>query len=216
MIKLMKKIIFIVAILAVACPSMPKAGAALANREEVLTFAQSAFEAQVSISEKPRTIDEIDKILSPYFSGAAKELFYEENLFIENGLFITYGTDFPIYYIPFFTYSEETKVVWMDQKIYLFEFFPKSEEGPVSYESHYEGVLLTNDEGEWKIAEFLYDNIPQEVIHKGEKEQDSPPLDRKKAHEYQEMIIHSSYQVGLCMNPIQFSLTMALTQMKNI
>ncbi|MBY0120884.1 DUF3993 domain-containing protein [Bacillus sp. S/N-304-OC-R1] len=198
-----QKILLIVAALAFSYPTLTRAENNLSDHEKVIAFSQSAFQAQFSLSEKFRTIEEIDKILSPYFTTSAKKLFLEENLISENGQFITCGTDFPIYYIPFFTYSDETKSVWQQNKIYLFEYFPKTDEGPVSYESHYEGVLLSNEEGTWKIAEFLYDNIPSEIVNQNEKEQDSSALAINNENMYREKIVQSSLTIGLCMSPLQ-------------
>lgn len=204
MLKFMNKILLIFAAFTLLFPLHSKAKTTLANREDVFAFAQSAFQAQVSLSEKARTIDEVDEIISPFFTAKAKSLFLEENLFSENELFITYGTDFPIYYIPFFTYSDETKVVWKNNNIYLFEFFPEKDDGPVSYESHYEGVRLTNDDGSWKIAEFLYNDIPQEVIHGEKQKQETAIHGENKFTYYQGKIVKSSLQVGLCRNPLEF------------
>lgn len=203
MTKFFQKILLIVTVLAILNPTLTRAENTMSKREEVISFTQAAFQAQFSLSEKFRTIEEIDSILSPYFTANAKKLFLEENLFSENGQFITYGTDFPIYYIPFFTYSDETKAVWQENKIYLFEYFPETDEGPVSYDSHYEGVLLANEEGDWKITEFLYDNIPQEIVNQKEQKQDSsePAIDHEKF--YRDRIVQSSLHLGLCINPLQ-------------
>ncbi|MEH7391750.1 DUF3993 domain-containing protein, partial [Bacillus sp. JJ1474] len=147
MIRLISKILPIIVAIAFIFPTITKAEKMLSNREDVFAFVQAAYQAQLSLGEKPRTVEEIDKILSPYFTEEAKRIFLEENLFSENSLYITYGTDFPFYYIPYFSFTDETKLVSHENEKYFFEFFPEMDEGPVSYESHYEGLLLTVSDG---------------------------------------------------------------------
>ncbi|WNS76994.1 DUF3993 domain-containing protein [Bacillus sp. DTU_2020_1000418_1_SI_GHA_SEK_038] len=201
--KLFIKIFPIIVAITFTFPALTKAEETLSNRDDVFEFVQAAYHAQLSLGEKPRAMDEIDKILSPYFTEEAKGIFLEENLFSENGLFITYGTDFPFYYIPYFTYTDDTKLVSQENEMYLFEFFPEMDEGPVSYESHYEGLLLAYTVDGWRIAEFLYNNIPEQVMHPEKKQKDShsTSIDREA---YYQKIVQSSFQVGLCMNPLEF------------
>ena len=95
-------------------------------------------------------------------------MFWKENIFDEEGEFVTYGSDFAPYYIPFFQFSNETKVVISPESIYVFEFFPASTDGPVGYDDHYEGVLLKENDGGWKADEYLYDNIPHSILEKAD------------------------------------------------
>lgn len=195
MLKVIPKILPIVIAIVFIYPMNIKAEIHLSSRDDVISFVQAAFNAQTSLSEKGRTLDEIEAILSPFFSEESKRIFLEENLISENGLFITYGTDFPLNYIPFFSYTNETKAVfWEENQIYLFEYFPEQKEGPVSYESHYEGVLLTKNHNEWRIDQILSDNIPKEVI----MFKDSMNLPDEVN------LAHSSYQAGFCLYPIEF------------
>lgn len=202
MIRLISKILPIIIAIALIFPTITKAEKKLSNREDVFAFVQAAYEAQLSLGDKPRTMEEIEKILSPYFTEEAKRIFLEENLLTENNLFITYGTDFPFFYIPHFTYKDETKLSQFENEQYIFEFFPEMDEGPVSYESHYEGLLLTKSDGGWRIAEFLYNNIPEELIQP-EKEQ-THSTSKDHVNYYQKKIVQSSLQVGLCLNPLEF------------
>jgi hypothetical protein len=138
----------------------------LNGREKVFNFLEEAFEAQVSLSEEGRTMAEIGEILDPYFTGDYKTKFIKENVVGQENDYMTYGTDFAPYYIPFYAFSEETKVVDMGNEIYVLEYFPGNGEGPVSYENHYEGLKLVKEKGSWKVADYMYDNIPEEVIKK--------------------------------------------------
>lgn len=147
-------------------PANAFAKSSLDGREEVFAFLEKAYDSQVSLSEKGRTMEEIEGILEPYFTESYKTRFIEENVVGQENEYQTYGTDFAPYYIPFYAFSEKTKVVEMENEIFVVEYFPGNAEGPVSYEDHYEGLKLVNEDGNWKVAQYLYDEVPQEVINK--------------------------------------------------
>lgn len=138
----------------------------LKGREKVFDFLEQAFEAQVSLSEEERKMEEIDAVLTPYFTEDYKTKFIKENVVGQENEYMTYGTDFAQYYIPFYAFSEKTKVVELENEIYVLEYFPANAEGPVSYEDHYEGLKLVKEKDNWKVADYMYDNLPEEVIKK--------------------------------------------------
>ncbi|WP_147531779.1 DUF3993 domain-containing protein [Bacillus marasmi] len=140
------------------------------NPEEILKFVNESFQAQVALSEKDRSLNEVHELLSPYFTQSYMELFLKENLVEENQKYFTLGSDFALYYIPFFSYNDDTKVVIKQDEIYVFEFFPGNQEGPVTYHDHYEGILLTKQNGQYKVAEYL-NNIPDELIDPQEQKE---------------------------------------------
>jgi hypothetical protein len=121
------------------------------SRDEVLTYLQNAFDAQTSLTEKIRSKKEIKQILSSYFEGELIEKYINENVHPLDGQFIVYGTDFPIYTIPFFTYDVKTKVIGQGDERIIYEFFPASKEGPVGYDDHYEVVKMHKTYEGWKI-----------------------------------------------------------------
>ncbi|MCA1040994.1 DUF3993 domain-containing protein [Bacillus infantis] len=149
---------------------LPMAGAkaaedhVLENRGEVLEFLESAFEAQTSLSEEPRSLEEIEAVLDPYFTDSYASLFLQENLSEEGEGNIIYGTDFGLYYIPFFEFTEETKVIIDSEKILVFEYFPGMNEGPAAYPGHYEGIRIEKTDSGWKVAEWLYDEAPRNIL----------------------------------------------------
>lgn len=147
-------------------PANAFADSDLDGRESVFAFLGKAFDSQVSLSEKARTMEEIEAVLDPYFTEDYKSRFIDENVVGQENEYQTYGTDFAPYYIPFYAFSEKTKVVEMETEIYVVEFFPGNTEGPVGYEDHYEGLKLVNEDGDWKVAQYLYDEVPQDVIDK--------------------------------------------------
>lgn len=162
----MKKTLLILLVVLLLIPLSPNAKDSLSNKNNVFSFLREAFQAQTSLSNQTRTKQEISDVLSPYFSDKYQKMFWNENIFEEEGKFVTYGSDFAFYYIPFFEYSEETKVVISPESIYVLQFFPSTTEGPVSYADHYEGILLKKMDGGWKVDEYLYDNIPKSIIDK--------------------------------------------------
>jgi hypothetical protein len=168
----MKKWMLLLSAIFLMMPLSPKAQSELSNREEVFTFLKDAYRAQVSLSEQTRSMQEINDILSPYFSNEYQTLFVKENVVEEEGQYITYGSDFALYFIPFFQFTDDTKVVIEPKEIYIFEYIPENTDGPVGYKSHYEGLLMKKVSGKWKVAEYL-NNIPQRLIdqaHLGKEE----------------------------------------------
>lgn len=158
----------------------------LDSREDVFAFLGKAFDSQVSLSEKGRTMEEIEAILDPYFTEDYMSRFIKENVVGQEKDYQTYGTDFALYYIPFYAFSEKTKVVKMENELFVVEYFPGDAEGPVSYDDHYEGLKLVNEDGDWKVAQYLYDEVPQEVINKAypekaKEQQASIPEDENKS-----------------------------------
>lgn len=139
------------------------------NREEIFEFVKGAFQAQVALSEKERSIEEVHDLLTPYFTTSYMELFLKENLVEENQKYYTLGSDFALYYIPFFSYNDDTKIVVKQDQIYIFQYFPGNQEGPVTYQDHYEGILLEEEDGQFKVAKFL-DKNPEKMIQLHEKE----------------------------------------------
>jgi hypothetical protein len=164
----LKKTLLLLLIILLLLPLSPNAKVNISTKKEVFSILQDAFKVQVSLSEQTRTKEEINDLLNPYFSKSYQKLFWDENVFEEEGKFVTYGTDFALYYIPFFQYSDETKMIISQDNIYVFEFFPASTDGPVGYEDHYEGILLKKENEGWKIDEFLYNNIPDSILKKAE------------------------------------------------
>jgi hypothetical protein len=162
----MKKTLLILLVVLLLIPLSPNAKDSLSNKSDIFNFLQEAFQAQTSLSDQARTRVEIIDVLSPYFSDKFQKMFWDENIFEEEGKFVTYGSDFAFYYIPFFQYSDETKVVISRESIYILQFFPSTTNGPVSYADHYEGIMLKKINGGWKVDEYLYDNIPKSVIEK--------------------------------------------------
>ncbi|WP_052427320.1 DUF3993 domain-containing protein [Neobacillus niacini] len=160
----MKKSLLILLALILIMPLYPNANVDINTKDEVFKFLNEAFKVQVSLSEQTRTKEEIIDLFNPYFSKNYQKLFWDENIFEEEGKFVTYGSDFALYYIPFFQYTDDTKVIMTPEDIYIIEHFPASSEGPVGYDDHYEGILLKKVDGAWKIDQYLYNNVPNSIL----------------------------------------------------
>jgi hypothetical protein len=158
-------------------PMSPQAESNLLTRKEVIAFLKGGFEAQVALSEQLRTKKEVTDLLNPYFSEKYLNLFWKENIVEEEGKYGTYGSDFALYYIPYYQFSKKTKVEIGSKEIYVYEYFPANEEGPVSYKSHYEGLLLKKIAGKWKIDQYLNEAHPKPTLKKVKKA-------NKKKHEF--------------------------------
>lgn len=140
-------------------------GSKLESRIEVLSFLKEAFHAQVSLSEKGRSEEEVVNILKPYFSDSYIQLFKKENIVEEDGKFLTYGSDFAPYYIPYFQFSNQTEIVIKDKYIYVYELFEEEEEGPVTYKDHYEAIILSKNKSNiWRVSDYSYDFSPSQDI----------------------------------------------------
>ncbi|WP_075981095.1 DUF3993 domain-containing protein [Bacillus massilinigeriensis] len=166
--RLLLKLIIVASVMFIF-PGADKAEGDIDSREKVMKLLEDAYLAQVSLNEKPRSMKEIKQILSPYFTEGYMKLFLKENLVSEKGKYLTYGSDFAPYYVPFFAFTNRTKVVIEEKRSYVFEYFPDSDVGPVTYPSHYEGLLFKKISGKWKISNYLYDTIPKRVIEKAKR-----------------------------------------------
>lgn len=135
-------------------------------RHEVFTILHKAFQAQLQLGNHHRTKEEAQKLLTPHFQKPYIKKFLDENMTQEAQGYITYGTDFALYYIPYFSYDEHTQITYADDghTVYVYEHFPAVEDGPVSYGEHYECIILTKEQGIWKVSDYLYsEDLPKEM-----------------------------------------------------
>jgi hypothetical protein len=141
------------------------------NKDQTFHLLQNAFNAQLSLGEGYQTYEEAIQKLSPYFSDFYISLFLKENLVKDEQGYTIYGTDFAPYFIPYFTYSEQTKIVTdqKNNKIFVYEWFPENGEGPVSYGSHYEIIELQQIDGNWKINNYYYSEQKPSFLSQLEK-----------------------------------------------
>ena len=137
------------------------------NKEEAFRLLQNAFKTQVALSEKPRSMEEVKESLKRYFTPEYTNDFIEMNVQenMDGEGYLAYGTDFALYYIPFFTYDENTKVGYDSDlnQWYVYEWFEESSEGPVTYNGHYEAVGLTFEDGRWAVDDYQIQFNPDEL-----------------------------------------------------
>ena len=115
---------------------------------------RQAGEVQFKLAEDGNSYDEIHNILAPFFTPDFIDAFIKENMFEENDLYYTIGTDFAPLYIPYFTYDDQTKVKITNDsmQVIVYQFFPKSTDGPVGYDDHNAAVIYELMNDEWRIS----------------------------------------------------------------
>lgn len=150
--------IFVVCILVVICQKSVIAKAPdIPSNKEIKDFVKEAFTAQISLGKQFYSMDEVKSILSPYFTNDYIALFNEENLTEQNGKFIAYGRDFALFYVPFFSYDEQTKIVFADDQktIFVYQFFKATGEGMI-IKNHYKTLVLHFEDDQLKIKDIFY------------------------------------------------------------
>ncbi|MFT4415199.1 DUF3993 domain-containing protein [Fredinandcohnia humi] len=145
-------------------PAMASSEDPLSN-DQVFDLLKEAFKAQSSLTLEFHTYNEVREILAPYFHEQYMDLFLEENLLEEENGYIVYGSDFALYFIPFFSYAEETKVVFgKEDKIYVYELFRSPTSGPLGYDDHYEIITIEKHNSSWIISDLQStESLPEEI-----------------------------------------------------
>lgn len=128
------------------------------HRDEVFTTLEEAFNQQVEISEKARTIQEIEEKLKPYFTNEMINKFIKENVVkVDNG-YATLGSDSAENYIPFFSYNDHTTIEKSkdEDQLVISEDLAEHSEGPITY-TNSETVILVKHQGKWKVHQINLD-----------------------------------------------------------
>lgn len=167
----MKKSFFILLIISIWSnfPYSIDAASRLTSREEVFAFVEKAFRAQVSLSKEARELEEIEEILTPYFSDNLIYLFLNENLTGEQGNFFTYGNEFGKYYLPFYQLSEQTFIEHEEDSILLYEYYKPIVIREKVYEGSYEGILIRKWNDKWLITNMLSDKEVRAILKSKER-----------------------------------------------
>ncbi|MEK3805106.1 DUF3993 domain-containing protein [Bacillus sp. FSL H8-0547] len=135
----------------------------LLTEEQSVQAVQKASEVQAALTEKERPLNEIKAMMEPYFTHSFIETYVKENVKeTENG-YIVYGSDFTPYSMPYFNYDEEMTFGAEKNTHKLFQFFPAEEEGPVSYDDHYEAVLFVKENGGYKIDDVVFSETEPKI-----------------------------------------------------
>ncbi|MEH7222380.1 DUF3993 domain-containing protein [Bacillus sp. JJ1566] len=175
-------VLLLVVICLIGLVSVPTATASSnqpLTKEQVFTQLKEAFQAQSSLTLEFRTYDEVQKTLAPYFQEDYIANFLEENLMKEEEGYIVYGSDFALYFVPFYSYTDETKILFDQEvnKIFVYELFKSPESGPVSYQDHYEVITLEKISSNWLITDLTMEDeapsvkkVAQEQTTKGDTE----------------------------------------------
>lgn len=172
----MKKVLtslFAVILLVAVSPLAKVDASSKLDKQDAFRLLNKSFELQVSLSEQPRAMEDIQDLLSESFSDEYTKDFIDMNVqkSMDGKGFQTYGTDMALYYIPFFTYSENTEIGYssLNDHWYVYEWFQENTDGPVSYDGHYEAIGLVYKDNKWVINDYQIAFDP-EVIDNGEDE----------------------------------------------
>ena len=132
------------------------------SQESVDGIVEEAAAKQRLLMEGTYTVEEIKEIMQPYFTDQFINVFMEETMFEEDGFFQMLGTDFAPHIIPPLESDAELEecAAGEGERICLYGYYPAYNDGPVGYESHYEAVILKNEDGKWKIDGIDYDYTP--------------------------------------------------------
>ncbi|WP_433749264.1 DUF3993 domain-containing protein [Falsibacillus pallidus] len=144
---------------------------------DMISETKDAFHAQVSLSEKERSMDAVKQVLAPYFTNGFMDKFINENIVQTDNGFQTFGSDFAQYFIPFFSYEDgKTKAVKSTQgTIYVMEKFVDDGEGPVSFEDGYQWVRWIQTDDGWKIDDIGM-GTPEDIAVKKETAKKDGPI----------------------------------------
>ncbi|BCB03166.1 DUF3993 domain-containing protein [Bacillus sp. KH172YL63] len=132
------------------------------KEDNLLSLVREASMSQISLSEEPQSKKQIHKKLSHYFTSDLTDHFIQENVYEVEGGFVTFGSDFAPYYVPFFQYDDTTKTGYSKGKWYVWEE-RSAEEGPYSTPGGIEAVVVTEEEGSWKVSEIIYE-LPEDIL----------------------------------------------------
>lgn len=126
------------------------------TKEETFLFLQDALSAELSLGDKFRSEKEMTEVLSPYFTNDYQKLFIAEHIFSEPEGFIMYGSDVFDYFIPMYSYDDNTKIITGKNKMIVTEYFLPQLEGPVIWDKpHYESITIIKTKDGWKISDYL-------------------------------------------------------------
>ncbi|MGN1401888.1 MAG: DUF3993 domain-containing protein [Bacillus sp. (in: firmicutes)] len=115
------------------------------------------------------TEEEVKDRMDPLFTDKFIDQFLNEGMMEDNGRYFIPGSDFPVHFIPHFEYGKEMKYREDGNQMVLYEEFPAFNEGPVSYNAHYEAVYLVFEDEQWKVDRIDYEYEPERDEAKEEK-----------------------------------------------
>jgi Protein of unknown function (DUF3993) len=145
-------LVLIIGLVSAACGQVKQTQASTFTDKQAMAMVKEAFQTQVSLSEKPQPMEDIEKQLNESFTEELTNSFIEDNVVMAEGGYMTFGSDFAPHYIPFFSYDKSTNVDYENGKWYIWEERTGEDEGPVSTASGVEAVVLTKEKGNWKVA----------------------------------------------------------------
>ncbi|KAA0548124.1 DUF3993 domain-containing protein [Bacillus sp. BGMRC 2118] len=165
--------------------------------QSIKDLLEKADDAQYSLTEKHYSWEEALKSLTPYMTEQFATDFMNEHLFSEEEGYIYYGTDFSLYHIPHYAFTDKTTVIMSldETKLYIYELF--SGTGPVMFKDQYELVTIVHEDKTWKISNITYvKELPTEV-KEGTHIEIREEVDEEKKKSSEEIIVDSNTTISL-------------------
>jgi hypothetical protein len=135
---------------------------AQANDKEYKTLPiDKARHVQLSLSEKPRTMIEIKRMMSPFFTDKFLEGFIKENVHTTKEGSLTYGSDVANFYVPE-EKQNDIETFTVDQKKIMVIHVAGRIDGPISMPAHPIVLWLATGPNGEKIDSIQYE-IPDDV-----------------------------------------------------
>ncbi len=199
--KQMKVIVLSILFLFILTPAVSAAPA----DKQFIDVTMKAEQVQMSMTEGTYTKQEVYQEMSPYFTPAFIDLFLKETMMpAGNGEYMMMGTDFPMHFIPYFTYKGMNLQQTAPDQYALYEHFEAVAEGPVTYEKHHEAVIFENTEEGYKIGSVDYEYRVKEAKAPAEENTSTEESAVKEAQVLTERLGKKSKQAVQGANILQF------------
>ena len=124
------------------------------KRTEAFIMLKKANSVQLFLGQKPRSKENIKKMLYPYFTSQYTEFFIKECMVNDGQGWYIPASDVMDGFIPLFSYDNKTKITYSkDRKAtFVLEEFPANNEGPVAWDEHTERVTIKKTKPGWRVT----------------------------------------------------------------
>lgn len=139
------------------------------QRDALFQQLQATFQAQKSLADEHRSLSGVMNVLDEFLTEEYTGKFISENIYHEDEGYILLGSDVFAYFVPFFSYDENTMVVRKGNELIVYEFFKANNDGPVVWDDHYEGLVLTQTDSGWKVKKYTWGETEAKLLENAEK-----------------------------------------------
>jgi hypothetical protein len=154
----------------------------LGDKQTIYSFLEESQSSQLKLlNEGAMTYERMLEFLSKFMTEDLSERFIAEHSVREEMKYKVYGTDFPIYFIPFLSYSDvQTKVIQEEDEITVYEYLEANEEGPVLWDDHYVVITLVQKNNRTFIIENIEYSVENPINIKNGLETDETKEERSE------------------------------------